>query len=666
MSRDDRSAAMKMPNLNLNLVPDDPSFVHVVKEVSTMVSKMAGIQLGDRQHAMVENRLRSRMIKLGLKTADDYLKYMKTHAEQESQALLSLMTTHHTYFFREFSHFEFLQNKGLERAIQGVRARGEKKIKIWSGACSRGQEVYSLAMFMSLVLPKMAPDLDFEILGTDVDPESVGIAKNGVYHFREIKEVPAPFLADHWARGKAEIADYVKAKNSLRAKVKFDTMNLHQPNQVIKGQKYDIIFCRNVFIYFSQEQIANCAKTFLEHLHPEGYLFVGISETLTGLSLPIDYVGPSVYEHRFGKSSFVSKSTSSVTSVSARSNPADNVVPIKQVDKKPVTPTPSAVAVASTSSTSSTGSSGPLKVLCVDDSGSILTLLKKILTKDDGFEVVGTAGNGFEAAEFLSKNKVDLMTLDIHMPGMDGLTYLEKHFNTSHPPVVMLSSVTRENATTAVHAIELGASDYIEKPTLANLTERGDEIRSKLKTAMFMKGISKPSVSQVDRSFKKDIKISNPEKKLRILFAGLGHKKELMSVVKYHQNTDPSLLVVFDGAQEALGAFSQSFEKDCGKKINLLQNDLTKMSVGQIYFVESKNAFAALKPVVQGRKVSLMVLGMPTKLITDFVMKTTDETQVVLEDMGVEAKKIYGPLLDKADSIVPATSYMSVSEEYFG
>jgi chemotaxis protein methyltransferase CheR len=664
MSRDDRSAAMKMPNLNLNLVPDDPSFIHVVKEVSTMVSKMAGIQLGDRQHAMVENRLRSRMIKLGLKTADEYLKYMKTHTEQESQALLSLMTTHHTYFFREFSHFEFLQNKGLERAIQGVRSRGEKKIKIWSGACSRGQEVYSLAMFMSLVLPKMAPDLDFEILGTDVDPESVGIAKNGVYHFREIKEVPAPFLADHWARGKAEIADYVKAKNSLREKVKFDTMNLHQPNHVIKGQKYDIIFCRNVFIYFSQEQIANCAKTFLEHLHSEGYLFVGISETLTGLSLPIDYVGPSVYEHRFGKAAFTSKASSTV---SARAQAAENVVPLKPVDKKPATPAPLApTSSAVTSVASSVSTSGPLKVLCVDDSGSILTLLKKILTKDDGFEVVGTAGNGFEAAEFLSKNKVDLMTLDIHMPGMDGLTYLEKHYNASHPPVVMLSSVTRENATTAVHAIELGASDYIEKPTLANLTERGDEIRSKLKTAMFMKGLSKPSVSQVDRSFKKDMKITNPEKKLRVVFAGLGHKKELMSVVKYHQSSDPSLLIVFDGAQEALGAFSQSFEKECGKKINLLQNDLTKMAVGQIYFVESKNAFAALKAVVQGRKVSLMVLGMPTKLITDFVMKTTENTQVVLEDMGVEAKKIYGPLLDKADSIVPATSYMSVSEEYFG
>jgi chemotaxis protein methyltransferase CheR len=442
-------------------------------------------------------------------------------------------------------------------------------------------------------------------------------------------------------------------------------MNLHQPNHVIKGQKYDIIFCRNVFIYFSQEQIANCAKTFLEHLHPEGYLFVGISETLTGLSLPIDYVGPSVYEHRFGKPAFISKSSSTV---SARTPASDNVVPMKPVEKKPATPSSSvpSPAVAVTSAVSSVSTSGPLKVLCVDDSGSILTLLKKILTKDDGFEVVGTAGNGFEAAEFLSKNKVDLMTLDIHMPGMDGLTYLEKHYNASHPPVVMLSSVTRENATTAVHAIELGASDYIEKPTLANLTERGDEIRSKLKTAMFMKGLSKPSVSQVDRSFKKDIKITNPEKKLRVLFAGLGHKKELMSVVKYHQSSDPSLLIVFDGAQEALGAFSQSFEKECGKKINMLQNDLTKMAVGQIYFVESKNAFAALKAVVQGRKVSLMVLGMPTKLITDFVMKTTENTQVVLEDMGVEAKKIYGPLLDKADSIVPATSYMSVSEEYFG
>ena len=108
----------------------------------------------------------------------------------------------------------------------------------------------------------------------------------------------------------------------------------------------------------------------------------------------------------------------------------------------------------------------PLKVLCVDDSKIILSLLKKIFSGNDGFEVVGTAENGQEAEEFLKHNKVDVMTLDIHMPIMDGLSYLKKNYNQSHPPVVIVSSVSREDAFKAMEGLRLGASDYIEKPSL--------------------------------------------------------------------------------------------------------------------------------------------------------------------------------------------------------
>jgi len=129
----------------------------VVAEVSFIVSEMAGIQLGERQESMVENRLRTRMLKLNLPTFEDYLKFLKHNQETESQALLSLLTTHHTYFFREFSHFEHLLNHGLNSMIDKARARPDKTIRVWSAACSRGQEVYSLAMFFNFHLKHMAP-----------------------------------------------------------------------------------------------------------------------------------------------------------------------------------------------------------------------------------------------------------------------------------------------------------------------------------------------------------------------------------------------------------------------------------------------------------------------------------------------------------------------------
>jgi chemotaxis protein methyltransferase CheR len=151
-----------------SLFANSHDFISVVKEVSLIVNKLSGIQLGEKQFAMVENRVKSRMVRLGLSSAPDYLQYLKTHLEQESMALLSLITTHHTYFFREFTHFDFLIREGLKNIIDGVRARGDRKLRVWSSACSRGQEVYTLAMFLSAHLPQMAPEIDFEIYEQEI------------------------------------------------------------------------------------------------------------------------------------------------------------------------------------------------------------------------------------------------------------------------------------------------------------------------------------------------------------------------------------------------------------------------------------------------------------------------------------------------------------------
>jgi len=620
------------------------NYSDVVREVSNIVSNLSGIQLGERQSPMVENRLKTRMLRLGIQTPQEYLKYLKEHLESESQSLLSLLTTHHTYFFREFSHFEYLQFKVLPVLIDRARQRGDKKIQVWSAACSRGQEVYSLAMFLKFHLANTAPDVSFEIFGSDVDPESVKFARNGVYHHNEIKEVPVNYLGSHWVRGKGEISDYVKVKESLKDHCKFDPINLLQIGNKFNGKKFDFVWCRNVFIYFNQDQIIHCTQSIMSQMHDHGFFFVGISETLTGLPLDIQSVGPSVYTR---KNIAVAKPVETVksTAIPAMSSPS----------ARPSAPAPSI------SLTPQYDPNYIVKVLCVDDSPSIVTLLKRILSKENGFEIVAVAGNGIEAADQLKKHKVDLVTLDIHMPEMDGLTYLQKHFGPSHPPVVMISSVNRDNADIAVKALELGASDYIEKPSLANLTTRGDEIRAKLKSTYYNK--SKPGqISIVDKSFKKSLTIPEPQNKRRVCVAGLSDRKSIVRIISDLETQHPPQFFFFEGVGEALTPFAKALISETRKNIQLVDQIPAQPQVGAIYFADVK-LLTQLQQYSVGHKTSMMVLGMPSQSTIQEVVKWSD-THLLLEDLGPQAKN--KELSEICNDSIPVTSYVSISSEFFG
>jgi len=441
----------------------------VVNEVSHIVSEMAGIQLGDRQESMVENRLRTRMLKLNLPTFEEYLKFLKHNQETESQALLSLLTTHHTYFFREFSHFEHLLNHGLNAMIEKARTRADKTIRIWSAACSRGQEVYSLAMFFNFHLKHMAPDVKFEIQASDVDPESVEIAKNGVYRNEELKQCPAMYMDGNWIKGTADVKEYSKVKENLKNFCKFSVVNLFQPESFLTGKKFDLIFCRNVFIYFKADQIKQITKKFLDHLDPQGYVYLGVSESLNGLELPIALTGPSVYRHKEAVAGLSVKTRMTSDQYKVPTTLLNDPTVVKAFEE----PTPAEVKT--------------YEVLCVDDSQTIHALLGKILTPDHHFKITAKAMNGREALDLLKTQKFDAITLDLHMPEVDGLGFLKEYKGVA--PVVVLSSINRDDQSVAQQALKLGAKDYIEKPSLENFAQACNEIRSKLKSILAMANI---------------------------------------------------------------------------------------------------------------------------------------------------------------------------------
>lgn len=614
------------------------SETQILNHISQLVTRKTGVQLGEKQKHMVESRLKKRVLEIGLSGLVEYFEYFEQYETQETQALISLLTTHHTYFFREFSHFEYLEATVIPKLIPEIRVRADKTLKVWSAACSRGQEVYSLAMFLDYVLSKTAPDLKYEILGTDIDPESVSIARNGVYHRRDIKEIPLIYLGNHWARGTGEISEFVKAKASLKSRCRFDTANLIDGAMYGKLATFDLIFCRNVFIYFLPEQIKQITTEMMKKISSQGYLFVGISETLHGLGVPVASAGPSIYTH-----------------------PQAAKAPAGSTTAKPslsVVPTPTAAAPAPTPARD-------LRVLCVDDSPSILTLMKAIFTKAAGFELVGTAVNGLDAAKKVQELKPDVITLDIHMPEQTGIEYLEKNFGASHPAVVMVSSVSRDNADLALRALEIGASDYIEKPALNQLKERTEEIRFKVRSAFTNRArmqTLKPIQKSVDQEFKTQMKIADAGKKLRLFIGQISDRSRIAASLKELSYDAPPSVILIENAQTTLAQFATVLSKDSGKRVEALENHAPgTLQIGRIYVADFGKFFAPLQGEFGANWSSLLVYGEPTEPICE-KLKGWKSAQLLIEETAPGAKA--HPLAMAASDEFPSTSFVALSQEF--
>jgi chemotaxis protein methyltransferase CheR len=597
-----------------------------MQKLADIARELTGVQLTEKHRDMMLSRLQKRLQELGLKDLDAYLDFFAQNRASETPFLIGQLTTHHTFFFREFGQFEFLQTKLLPQLLPLLQKRPDKTLKVWSAACSRGQEVYSLAMFLDFHLKRMDPSLKFKILGTDVDPGSVKFAQNGVYPFSEIKEIPMQMLGTHWAKGTGEIKDFVKVKPSLRELCHFRTINLQSLGVTEKmTDRFDVVFCRNVFIYFSPEQIQAFSRQILKQLEPHGHFFIGISETLSGLKLPIKSVSGSVYQQL----------------EAGKATESNKVEPKVSVSKN----------------------NGPLRVLCVDDSPSILALLKKILSKEHDFEVVGTAANGLEAAKQVEALKPDIMTLDIHMPEQTGIEYLRRNFKTGHVPVVMITSVSREDSGLAGQALQYGASDFIEKPALTNLQEKAEEIRMKLRVAQHSGVLGLKQSMSLDKEIQKKQELFQPETAVRLLIGSLSSRQKMKWMLdECRQATEPPIVLVLDGAKDALLSATDVLKKDLG--VNVLTSDQVPQSleVGKVYAIDLKTQLEGLRALcLQGRRVSMCVFGDVTKASVEKLL-AWDGAHLILEDIdkGKGAKL----LMDIASEVVPVTSFEYISSNF--
>lgn len=245
--------------------------------------------MAQSKKTMLEGRLRKRLRALNLASFKDYREYLSSDAVMRGEIahIMDAVTTNKTDFFREPSHFDFL----VEKVLPGLTAV-QDKIRVWSAGCSTGEEPYTLAMVMSEFVEKA--HMRFSILASDISTQVLEKAKRAVYEHEKIDPVPVTLRRKYLLRGTGERIGFVRIRPELRRKVKFKRLNLMDPRFELEAA-VDVIFCRNVMIYFDPPTQEELVGKFCMSLRPGGYLFIGHSETLHGLQLPLEQVAPTVY-----------------------------------------------------------------------------------------------------------------------------------------------------------------------------------------------------------------------------------------------------------------------------------------------------------------------------------------------------------------------------------
>ncbi len=258
--------------------------------LSAFIEEEVGIKLPPVKRTLLESRLQKRLKLLNIPTFKEYVDFVfnTPQGEEEIIEMIDAITTNKTDFMREPAHFEFMLHTALPEIVKTRR-----EIKLWSVACSTGPEPYNMAMFMEEFIEKHGP-LDYSITATDISPSVLEKAKKAIYPIREIDVVSDAFKKKYFMRGKGENSSFVRVKPFIRNRVRFREINLKKEQYGLKDH-YDIVFCRNVLIYFSKANQTDVIRRLVNHMTPHSYLFLGHSESLAGMRSNLETVGSSVY-----------------------------------------------------------------------------------------------------------------------------------------------------------------------------------------------------------------------------------------------------------------------------------------------------------------------------------------------------------------------------------
>jgi chemotaxis protein methyltransferase CheR len=256
------------------------------ERISQLVGQLTGINLHPGKQELVRARLAKRLRSLGLKNFDAYMEYMEhDHPEGEIVAMIEAMTTNKTSFFREPHHFSYLRRQIVPRLTN-------RKIRVWSAGCSSGEEPYSTAILLDEAIQDCTL-WDIGILATDLSSAMLAHARKGVYGVKHLRDVPPLLLSKYFRCVETRPARRYQVVEALRRRVHFARLNL-MGEWPMRGP-FDVIFCRNVMIYFDKVIQGQLVNRFWKLLKPGGHLFVGHSESLAGSQHNFRYVQPAIY-----------------------------------------------------------------------------------------------------------------------------------------------------------------------------------------------------------------------------------------------------------------------------------------------------------------------------------------------------------------------------------
>lgn len=263
------------------------------KRISDYVEREFGIKMPAAKKSLLEGRLSKRLSVCKIPSYGGYFDFITKDPRGQDEYLrfADLVSTHETSFFRESSHFTVLAN----RVLPAVLARRPQGLELLSAACSTGEEAYTMAMVIDAGLRDLHSSIDFAIEGVDLSDRAVEIAHRGVYLEERIHRVPDELRRQYLRRSKDARARLCRVAPELRQKTLFHSGNLLSGSG-FRRAPYDVIFCRNVLIYFDPANQRRVIASLLAHLKADGYLFLGHSETMTSLDMPLRSIDNAVYQ----------------------------------------------------------------------------------------------------------------------------------------------------------------------------------------------------------------------------------------------------------------------------------------------------------------------------------------------------------------------------------
>ena len=264
------------------------------KALAELIHSYSGIKMPANKRTMLEGRLRRRMRATGIATLNDYCRYLfdDDGLEAEIVHLIDAVTTNKTEFFREPAHFDFLRTRGLP----ALAKKSGHTIKAWSAACSTGAEPYTLAMVLE-EHRRANRRQDYSILCTDLCTQVLAQAVSGIFSEAMIEPVDMELRGRYVMRARDASRGQVRIAPELRAKLSFARLNLMDDAYPV-DRDMDVIFCRNILIYFDKPTQSKVLSRLCDHLRPGGYLFLGHSESIVGIDLPVTQIANTVFQRR--------------------------------------------------------------------------------------------------------------------------------------------------------------------------------------------------------------------------------------------------------------------------------------------------------------------------------------------------------------------------------